>query len=179
MKTTMSIFLIVALALVFVSCNSDTALSPAFNLATEVGSETELNKATAPTTATVILQPINSQIQWQLELQVEPTQNGQFSGQGTFEMPLKGGVIFIPVGGIVQVESQGAGNVAISLRARTLQGSQIQVRLQFSGAGTNDPKTQIITGTGSVQGNVRNPQTGKTINLSGPAQIIIDFTSAG
>ena len=178
MKTARSILSIVALALIFVSCNSDTALSPAVDVATEVGSETELTKAAAPTTATVILQPINSQIQWQLELQVEPTQNGQFSGQGTFEMPLKGGVIFIPVGR-VRVESQGSGNVAISLRARTPQGSQIQVRLQFRGVGTKDPKTQTITGTGSVQGDVRNPLTGKIIDLSGPAQIIIDFTSAG
>ena len=174
MKIATSILLMVALALVFVSCNSDTALGPADDLATEVGSETGLTKAAAPTTATVILQPINSQIQWQLQLQVDHTQNGQFSGQGTFEMPLKGGVIFIPVGR-VRMQVQGSGTVAINLRARTPQGSQIQVRLQFSGVGKRDPQTQTITGTGLVQGEVLNPQTGKTIELSGPAQVWTDM----
>ena len=94
-------------------------------------------------------------------------------------MPLKGGVIFIPVGGIVRVESQGSGNVAINLRARTPNGSEIQVRLRFRGTGTNDPNAQTITGTGSVQGSVRNAQTSKKLKLSGSAQIAIDFTSAG
>ena len=169
-----------SLLFAFAGCSdSNNILSPADELSLdEVKEGGTLSKASAQQTVTLQLQPIAGAIEWRLQAKLTANGNGQFRGSGKFgiKIPL-GGIIFLPAGGVMQMERNSSGEVSIELRARGQEQGAGRVRLRFSGSGTRNPESNDITGSGEVQGGFSVPDLRG--RLSGVAQIVIDYTGAG
>ena len=151
----------------FAGCSdSNNTLSPA-------GEGEALSKASAQQTVRVQVQPTGGAIQWQLQAKLTSSGNGQFSGSGKFEIPVLGGVIFIPILGVMQMEQNSSRGVAIHLRMQGQEKGAGRVQLRFRGTGPWDPETRTATGTGSVRGIYLQPDL--NVNLDGPASFFTNF----
>ncbi|RMD58840.1 hypothetical protein D6833_12390 [Candidatus Parcubacteria bacterium] len=186
MSATHSLLLALVVGLLFVSCDSGTLLSPADD------SAGGLPKAAAPATAVVTVQSNGGALTWQIDLEVQGANRSKLAGQGVMTIitpdaalalgknaagtPGTEGIIFVPIGGRVQLRQLRNGQFSVRLLARSSSRTE-QVRLRFRGAGTGDPATQSITGTGQTRGRIS--VQGFKGTLNGPAQIRIDFTGAG
>ena len=159
-----------SLLLIFAGCSdSNKILSPADDLSRDAtGAAGTLSKPGAQQTIRVELRPIGGQINWWLQAKLTSNGNGQYRGSGKFgiKIPL-GGAIFIPIGGIMEVEQNSSGEVSIELRAQGQEQGVGRVRLRFSGSGTGS-----VSVTGRVRGTFSLPDLRGRLN--GAAQIQMD-----
>ncbi len=159
-----------SLLFAFAGCSdSNNILSPTDELSLDAVKDAgTLSKPSAQQTVTLQLQSIGGATQWRLQAKLTSKDNGQFRGNGVFEIPVLGGVIMIPVLGVIKT-----GGIEIKLRARGQEPGAGRVRLRFNGSGTQDPETGVISGTGGVSGTFVQAG-GATFDLDGPSSFVID-----